>query len=304
MTDFHSWRSFNYKESTVQLWIFKKSTTSAKFRAWHVRTDRVIEELFRSAIEKETSRITEYFEYTPLAQNNEASCLSHRLEHSKSFLALLELINQPELEHTTSKESDLKGACGYAVKFQCRETVYAVRKTAPTWRPTTRKSLINTIFKNGELSAMPDESFSFDSTFDFYGFNQTIFVASKRAYESSMSDKQVYQTSFEELILSNDFLNLFTDVGPLKSYIGNNSMQLRRMTAIQQKSIYTRDDFLSKLRETNKCRSWGLNFDESGKIIACELTAKTILQVLLDHRLLSEITETTYDVPDATQVSG
>ena len=32
MTEFDLWKSFNYQESNVQLWVFKKSQSSAKFR--------------------------------------------------------------------------------------------------------------------------------------------------------------------------------------------------------------------------------------------------------------------------------
>ena len=49
-------------------------------------------------------------------------------------------------------------------------------------------------------------------------------------------------------------------------------------------------------------RNFGLNFDDNGKLIVCANTAKIVMQVLLDHRLLSEVTEIIYDVPDAEAV--
>lgn len=46
-----------------------------------------------------------------------------------------------------------------------------------------------------------------------------------------------------------------------------------------------------------------MNFDQTNdKIIVCSTTAHTILQVLLDHRLMSEVTSNIYDVPDAVQI--
>jgi hypothetical protein len=197
----------------------------------------------------------------------------------------------------------LKGAIGYLVKFQSgNQTVYAVRKTAPTWKPAVRNKLINAIFVNGELSAVPNESFTFDSYFDFYCLNETIFVASKRAYESTVSDKMVYKRSFDDLTIDTQFLSVFSDVEPLKKYVGQNAIQLRRMTVIQQKALYRIPGFPEKVKAVSHARDWGINFDQNGKIAICENTARIVIQVLLDHRLLSEITETIYDVPDAEAV--
>ena len=303
MTDFADWKTFNYDDATVQLWVFKKSTAASKFRAWHVRTDGTIEQLFRDTIKREVAATTEAVAYSPISQNNESSCLIHALEESEGLIALLDRVDAPEAENVDAELKHLKGAAGYLVKFQLDgHIVYAIRRTAPTWRPKLRSSLINAIFHNGELSATPEETFSFDSFFDFYCLNETIFVKAKRAYESTMSEKKVYQRSFEELAVDTYFTSLFSDIQPLKDYVGNNAMQLRRVTVIQQKALYMRPGFSQKVKTVNEARNYGLNFDASDKIVACQDTAKTIMQILLDHRLLSEITDTIYDVPDTEAV--
>lgn len=63
MTEFNLWREFDYQQSTVQLWVFKKSQMPAKFRAWHVRTDNTIEQLFRNAASKDVTLTTEQLSY-------------------------------------------------------------------------------------------------------------------------------------------------------------------------------------------------------------------------------------------------
>ena len=303
MTDFADWKSFNYDDATVQLWVFKKSTAASKFRAWHVRTDGTIEQLFRDTIKREVAATTESVAYSPISQNNESSCLIHALEESEGLIALLDRVDAPEAENVDAELKHLKGAAGYLVKFQLGgHIVYAIRRTAPTWRPKIRSSLINAIFHNGELSATPEETFSFDSFFDFYCLNETIFVKAKRAYESTMSEKKIYQRSFEELAVDTHFTSIFSDIQPLKDYVGYNAMQLRRVTVIQQKALYMRPGFSQRVKTVNEARNYGLNFDASDKIVACQDTAKTIMQILLDHRLLSEITDTIYDVPDTEAV--
>ncbi len=303
MTDFEEWRQFDYDNATVQLWVFKKSTTSVKFRAWHVRTDEQVENLFCEAISSEVSRITERISYSHLSQNNENSCLEHSLQESEGLIALLQVVDAPEAENTDARLQQLKGAVGYLVKFQSGDqTVYAVRKTPPTWKPAVRKKMINAFFINGELSAIPNESFTFDAYFDFYCLNETIFVSSKRAYESTVSDKKAYKRSFDELTVDPQFLEVFSDITPLRQYVGQNSIQLRRMTVIQQKALYARPEFSEKVKAVSGARNWGINFDNKQKIVLCENTVRVVMQVLLDHRLLSEITETIYDVPDAEAV--
>lgn len=303
MTDFADWRSFEYQEATVQLWVFKKSATEAKFRAWHVRTDQEIENLFRRSIVGSAESTTEEISYSPISQNNESSCLTHTLAESRGLIALLSVVDMPEAENTDATLQHIKGAAGYLVKFQHNgSTVYAVRKTAPSWRPKVRNSLINAVFQNGELSVTPAETFTFDSYFDFYCVNETVFVKSKRAYESSMSEKQVYQRNFEDLAVDPAFTSIFSDIEPLKKYVGTNAIQLRRITVIQSKALYLRPNFSQRLQDVSRSRGFGLNFDDSGKLIVCGNTAKTVMQVLLDHRLLSEITEIIYDVPDAEAV--
>jgi len=303
MTDFADWRSFNYQQATVQLWVFKKTTTEAKFRAWHVRTAEVIETLFRKAITDCVASTIEEIGYSPISQNNESSCLSHALAESEGLIALLRLVDMPETEKTDAELKHLKGAAGYLVKFQYNgHTVYSIRRTAPSWRPKVRSSLINAVFQNGELSVTPEETFSFDAFFDFYCINETIFVKSKRSYESAMSEKKAYESNFEKLAVDPDFTTIFADIQPLKEYVGSNEIRLRRITIIQSKALYSRPDFPQKVQDVNNARDFGLNFDTNGKLVVCADTAKTIMQILLDHRLLSEITEIIYDVPDAEVV--
>jgi hypothetical protein len=118
MTDFSEWRTFDYQNAMVQLWVFKNSSTLARFRAWHVRTDEEIENMFRGILESEVTRITESLPYTILSQNNDNSCLLHSLNESEGLASLLVAVNAPETENTIAQLKQLQGASGYLVKFQ------------------------------------------------------------------------------------------------------------------------------------------------------------------------------------------
>ena len=303
MTDFKEWKNFNYEKCLIQLWVFKKSTSSAMFRALHVRTDKQFEDFFRKTIISEVNSVTEKIPYSHLSQNNENSCMEHNLSDSQGLNALLKLVNAPEGESDDPKVKQIKNSSGYLVKFQKgSEIVYGVRKTGPAWKSKKRVGWINAFFSEGELSVIPDESFTFDSIFDFFQFKKTIFIKSKRAYESMVSDKMMYVNSFSELMIEPKFMSLFIDLKPLKEYVGANSMHLRRMVTVKEKALYENPHFLTSLQEVSLKNNWGLNFSKDGKIKICDLTVRIVIQTFLDHRLRSEVTKHTYDVPNAEVV--
>ncbi len=301
--DFNALRTFNFPQSRVHLWVFKRSSTARKFSAFYVRTDSVLSELLRSIVHGETERIIEFAAYSYLAETNENSCLATPVGKS-DFGHLKTQVDRPEPECAARSIKDLKGAEGYVVKFvNNNETVYAVKRSTNTWKTAYPKKYINMIFQNGELTAAADNAFSIERNFDFYCINTSIFIASKRAFESAMRYRAEYLEAFGMLAQTAAFASLFTNIQPLIDYVGNNSIHLRRMATVEHKALYARPDFLINLQSVSLRRKWNLNFDPTTtRIIPCEKTAKTILQVLLDHRLLSEVTDNIYDVPDATPV--
>jgi len=301
--EFNLLRAFNFAQSTTHLWVFKKSSTNTKFIAHYVPTDQVLTNTLKQLIQTEMARITEFTPYSYLAETNENSCLSTS-QQGTDFQLLKVQVDRPEPECNVRGIKDLKGAEGYLVKFiNNGETVYAVKRSTATWKTSYQKKFINMIFLAGELSAAEDNGFSIERNFDFFCKNALIFIANKRGFESTMAYRDAYTQAFAGLQRNRSFAALFTDLQPLVDFVGNNSIQLRRMATVEQKGLYARPDFLGNLKQVNTSRGWGINFDPvTDKIIACDQTARTILQVLLDHRLMSEVTDNIYDVPDATQI--
>jgi len=302
-TEFDSFRSFDFQNANAYLWVFKKSSTARKYTAHFVRTDPQLDALLKNLVIHELNRIIEFSAYTYLAETNENSCLAVQTNET-DFDYLKTQVDRPEPECEAGGIKDLKGAQGYLVKFtNNNETIYAVKRSTATWKTSYPKKFINMIFRDGELAAAEDNTFSIEKNFDFYCKETLLFIANKRAFESALEHRVAYVQKFTDLQADSSFCSLFTDLQPLISYVGNNSIQLRRMAVVEQKGIYSRPNFLTNLKQVNNSRNWGMNFDPTtNKIIACNLTAKTILQVLLDHRLMSEITSNVYDVPDATQI--
>jgi Domain of unknown function (DUF4868) len=300
---FASLRAFDFPNSQIHLWVYKRSTSAKKFSAHYVQTDDALNALLLGVVQSEVRRITEFAAYSYLAETNENSCLASPLVGS-DFQHLKALVDRPEPDCRVRSIKDLKNADGYLVKFACNgQVVYAVKKSASSWKTSYLKTHINIIFRNGELSAGDDNAFAIEKTFDFYAHEQSLFIASKRAFESAMEHRASYAKAFVDLQLNQNFANLFTNMQPLIDHVGTNSIQLRRMARIEERALFSRPGFLTAVQTVSARRNWGLNFDaQSQQIIPCAQTVKAIMQVLLDHRLLSEVTEYIYDVPDAIQV--
>lgn len=302
-TAFDSLRAFDYNQASAHLWVFKKSSTTRKYSAHYVPTDLTITTTLKQLVQSEMGRITEFSAYSHLSQTNENSCLAMPMQET-DFQFLKTQVDRPEPECRARGIKDLKGAEGYLVKFiHNGEMIYAVKRSTTTWKTAYKKRFINMIFANGELSASEDNAFSIERNFDFYCKGSHIFIANKPSFESVLACRTAYIQAFSSLQQDPSFSLLFTDLQPLINYVGNNSIHLRRMAVVEQKSLYTHPNFLEKLKLVNDNRGWGINFDIStNQIIVCDQTARAILQVLLDHRLMSEVTEYIYDVPDATPI--
>ncbi|MGC7893679.1 DUF4868 domain-containing protein [Vibrio anguillarum] len=301
MVDFDALKAFDFENADTYLWVFKESTTKAKFRTKFVQTEDELNKDLKGFVRAEVNRITEHSPYTYISQTNENSCLTIAFD-STDFKLLKSQVDLPEVEHRVKSVSDLVGAKGYVVKFiKDGVVVYAVKRSTSTWKTSYPKKFVNMVFKNGELKGVENNAFSIEKNFDFYVINDTAFIANKKGFESSMKHKEEYVQVFDTLQKNPGFSSLFSDVSSIVEYVGSNSIQLRRMAVIEEKGIYKQANFIKNLISVNSKRNWGLNF-ENDKIVPCEKTVKVILQVLLDHRLISEITDHIYDVPDAKPV--
>jgi hypothetical protein len=301
--EFELLRAFDFAQANAHLWVFKKSKTAKKYSAYYVPADEALTNALRAIVQTEIARLTEFSPYSYLSETNENSCLATS-QQGTDFQFLKAQVDRPEPECHVRGISDLKGAEGYLVKFSANgEAVYAVKRSTASWKTSYPKKFINIVFSHGELSAVEDNSFAIERNFDFFCKDALIFIANKRGFESALEYRAAYSQSFSSLQLNPSFSALFTNLQPLITYVGSNSIHLRRMATVEQKGLYGQPNFLANLKRVSDSRNWGLNFDQvTSKIIACDQTARTILQVLLDHRLMSEVTENIYDVPDATQI--
>ncbi|WP_233842835.1 Kiwa anti-phage protein KwaB-like domain-containing protein [Dyella sp. 2HG41-7] len=300
---FDDLRGFDFDEADVHLWVFKRSMTAAKYVANYLRTDADLNAALKGFAIHEKERITEWAPYTYLAQTHENGCLSVEVDQT-NFHLLKILVDRPEAEHAIGDVKKLRGVVGYVVKFSHNgRTVYATRRSPTTWTSAYRKKgVVNVFFKNGQLSAVKGDEFTLEPNFDLFCLDNSILIANKAGFEQVMQYRMGYVAAFGELQQQQQFVSLFTDLQPLIDHVGTNSTHLRRMAVIQEKCLYAQPGFMDAVQQVNTKRQWGIQFDAHNRIIPTANTASLIMKILLDQRLLSEITQIMYDVPEGIRV--
>ncbi|MFW9438940.1 Kiwa anti-phage protein KwaB-like domain-containing protein [Xanthomonas euvesicatoria] len=301
---FDLFKSFDFDQADVFLWVFKTSRVKdSKYTAHHVLIDETLSETLKDFVKSERERITEYHPYGHLAQINESGCLSVSVDET-NFQLLKDLVDRPETNHTVQGTKELRRAVGYCVKFVHHgQVVYATRRSPNTWRTAyKKKNVLFMNFVNGGLEAIEGEEFTLDPRFDMFCIGTGILVANKGGFESMMQYRSGYVQAFNHLRTQPEFVALFTDMQPLIDHVGTNAIHLRRMAVIQEKALYADAAFISALKTVAQKYSWAIQFDSSNKIIPTPDTAALIMKLLLDQRLVSEVTHIMYDVPDAVRV--
>ncbi len=294
-------RAFNVADASISLWTFKLRVGGG-FSAKSIDfTPELAAELRGIAMAAIASR-TEIDDYTFISQCNEVSCL-HVGTDETSFPDLKVLVDRPAEEHRISTDRDLRGVSGYLIRLRFDGRVlYCVKRVTDAWKTQKARQLVNVVFRANRLELVEDKSFTIAKSLDFAVLDNDLFVLNKSAFESLLKCKVEYANSFATLQQDPYFRGCFTDMQPLMAHVGTNTMHLRRIAVIRQKGHYADAAYMARLRQVTTQEGWNIQFDADGRIVPTPDSMKAIMQVLLDLRLHSQLSLTTFDVPSASAV--
>jgi len=240
--------------------------------------------------------------YTLLSQPGEGGFLAVSRAETL-FPRLQELIDQPLEERLVKNVKQITNAAGYALRLRHGDSViYCVKKANPDWATRKQKGVMSIFFTEAGLDILENPSFSISRSFDFFVVEDNIFMTRKPAFESLLSHKDTYEGAYAELKQEPDFSATIVDFEIFDAFIGTNATHLRRMAVIKARGYYKNPDYMARLREINRLRGWGIQFDAAGRIVPTQEKMRDILHILLDHRLRSELSENQYDVPSTVLV--
>lgn len=304
--DFTAFQAFQSAEGSASLWVFKKrpiADDANPFRAVSVMMSEELEAELRAVVYGYQQTFGEASPYNLLAQTNEGGFLGASKAETL-FPELEELVNQPAHEHQITSVKQLNNAAGYVFRIRVGDAVlYCAKKASPDWATKKKNGMMSLLFKDATLDIQDAPSFSIARSFDFFALNESILMANKAAFESLLNHKATYVEDFAALRVQPNFVAVFSNLEHVVAYVGNNAIQLRRMTEIKKRAYYNNAGYMQRLREVSALRGWGIAFDADGKISPTAETVKDIIQVLLDHRLRSELSEKQYDVPSTIPVN-
>lgn len=297
-------KAFDLQAADITVWVFKRSTRDGLpvFNGRWVGITGDLAAALRESVTGALEAITETIDYDILAQNNESSALT--LGSDETHIALVEaqaLNPTPNRKVRTLKQIANSGF--YLLRFATPEGILlAVRKTNPTWSTKRSSNMLRVVFSDDELDIDERPAFSLDPFFDFFVFNGEIFVSNKGRFESVLAYRAGHIEAFQELTVEAEFSAIFSDVGPITEFVGENKIQLRRAIAIREKGHYRDAGFMQNLR--NQCAAMNLQiaFDGNGRIVPTPETCRDIFQALLDHRLDSRLSNQLYDVQSTEPV--
>lgn len=294
-------KAFDLAGGVLSLWVFKKRPTGG-FTAKSIDvTDGLATEL-KNIVSATLLAHTEIEDYSLIAQRNEVSCL-HVGTDETCFADLKALVDEPAEEHRIDGERAFKNIAGYLIRVRSGQRVlYCVRQVTDAWKTRKARVVINVVLRANRLELVEDRSFTIAKTIDFIVLDNDVLVLNKRAFEALLSYKIEYKNSFAALQQDRVFVSQFASMQPFIAYVGTNTMHLRRMAMIQQRAHYADAAYMGRLQNVNALEGWNIQFDAAGRILATAGTMKVIMQVLLNHRLYSRLSLTSFDVPSTSAV--
>lgn len=303
--DLRPFSDFNVEQAIASLWIFKKRSVigdTNPFTAVSVLMSDTLRDQLKELINNYRNSHTFSENYDLLAQCTEGGFLSAPMSETL-FPSLKELIDLPPEEQLVRNVKQLNNAAGYILRLRHEDQLlYCIKKTPADWATRKKKDVMSVVFKQTKLDVVDDPSFSFTKFFDFFVIGNQVLMTNKAAFESLLNHKTSYMEDYAELKQESEFSAVIADFSSMDTYVGTNATQLRRMTVIRVRGYYKNPDYLNRLKNVNQIRSWGIQFDERGKIVPTAETMRAIMQALLDHRLRSELSENEYDVPSTSLI--
>lgn len=305
MPDLAGLKAFDLGAADLTVWVFKKSTRDGApiFNGKWVSITEDLKAALRVSVTGALDAITETIDYDILAQNNEASALTLGADETHIALVDAQALN-PTPARKVRQLKHIANSGFYMLRFATEAGVLlAVRKTNPTWSTRRSNNVVRVVFADDQLDIDERPSFSLEPYFDFFVFNEEIYVSHKNRFESVLAYRAGHIEAYQELAVEAEFNAIFSDVGPITAFVGENKIQLRRAIAIREKAHYKDAAFMQNLRAQCADMNLQIGFDDQGRIVPTPETCRDIFQALLDHRLDSRLSNQLYDVQNTAPVA-
>ena len=290
--------SLDFKDWSAVFWIIKRRMTNkeASYQALRVDIDKKLERRLRGYLAGQLQG-HQYKEIPYSFTNADTEDVILTLEENDCDFPKVRGAIAKGFDNPRVKEYDeLLNAWAYVVQFtQGKRVLYACRKITTAADPKRVKSKTVSFFENHRLIDVDDKDvFLLDRNFDFFVYDNLIFIANKRGFETAMNFREGMKAYGNELLSELAALNVLNDIRPLREHVGNNFHYLRKLAAIKRAGYYNQSSYLARLLELNGELKWGLTV-VAGQIVVEVEKIDLILTLLNNDRLRSPINDEFFD---------
>lgn len=277
-------QNFSVDECTVQFWVIKGVSKTARI----VNISDKLERSLKSIKPRCLSRFTQTFPYEAASVTPEDALgyLSGPIPQWDEIRQRIDGVIAPKVADSISK---LKNTNFYAVKYSLinGSILYGIKKCSSDWAAAKSKEGFSAYWSGDTLENADDTIFSISKYFDFFVLNNKFYILDKKKFESILGYKDSYRLHFENLKSDPLFNANFINVDALVNYVGDNAVQLGRMSVALAKRKFADDDYLNSIKNASSNEDWGLEFSSDGKFIFTPENSRVMILVLLGHRVKS-----------------
>lgn len=294
-------KSIDLAELSVSIAIVKeyKVRRVSQYSVKYVKIESALENRLRRILNKkiEGANLVEEFSYDSPEPEDD---VVHSIESSETdFAQIFEILQELNPEQDVIEDIDeLVKAKSYLLIARDLEGIKLVgfTKLPENWKMKRTKGLIPLLFRENQFEDLDDEPvFSISNWVDFIYYDDILLILSKKNFEAGLNFREGMINKANNFYEEQAVQDLFVNLDILINKAGNNQRYLKKIATIKNLGYYTDQVFLQRLRAVNDAKNWGIEFDE-GKIVISEDSLESILTLLQNKRLHSELSEEDFDV--------
>ena len=291
-------KALNMDKAVVSLWIVhrKLNQGKARYSALKIETEEKLRKKLATAVSDKIGQSTEVHPYAYVTTDQDKAVLEQPVS-TTDFDEIISLVNRNGEEHKVDSSDQIVGAWGYVIKLQIDDVfVYAFRKIGGGW--ASNKVGNNWFFNERVMMELDDKPvFRADKNVDFIAFDGSVFILNKGNFENAINFREGMTRHRDEILGEFADSNLVSDIEVIRSVVGDNLNRLRKLASVRRSGYYKLPWYMEKLKKINNDQDWGLTINSNGQIESTVDNVDLILTLLNNNRLLSPITDETFDVP-------
>jgi len=302
-------KAIDFDNCYISLAIVKeyKRERISHYNVKYVQINPSLETRLKNIVLAQTNASNTVEEYTfdcPEPEADHVKTISY--EETDFFQIYQKLLPLNPEEDIIENVDELLKAKSYMIIIRDNETIKTIGfKTLPeNWKMKKAKGLIPLMYKDNRFEDLDSNSvFSIARSIDFIYFSNYLFVLSKKSFEAGLNFRKGMIAKSEEFYAKAEENQLFTNIDLLKEKVGNNQRYLRKIATIMNLGYFKDQTFLDNFMLVSTTKNWGIEFND-GHIVITEEKIDSILTVLQNKRLHSELTEEDFDVESVKKLEA